>query len=356
MTNHLPEGSALGRAAETEDRRSREASNISPEGGVLDTLIARARKHAGHGYLGSLGNKPWIAQAAADHVEMANLLSAAPPISPRDAEPIPMILHCPACGLQHIDEPDERTPDWSNPPHRSHLCHGCGHIWRPADVPTTGVAAIQTKGKADSLPPISPRGVSEDDAAFEARAQADWIELKREWGPKFAENTEAFRRGALSHGLTRQEMATIERGLGTKRTVLLFFSIGAALSLPTGSGPFNVDETKWPSGLNNPSPNMLTEEFARFEGSALPTGSGEGLGEEPAWGDLKVAFACDDPDPLWAAREAGQLTLPQGWELNETDGAGARWVAVFRVDHSPTYAEGEIVAAQLAALSSEAGS
>src|SRR5574340_600312 len=23
---------------------------------------------------------------------------------------------------------------WDNPPHRSHLCHGCGHIWRPADV------------------------------------------------------------------------------------------------------------------------------------------------------------------------------------------------------------------------------
>lgn len=34
--------------------------------------------------------------------------------------------------------------------HRSHLCHGCGHIWRPADVPTNGVAAVKTKGKADS--------------------------------------------------------------------------------------------------------------------------------------------------------------------------------------------------------------
>lgn len=74
--------------------------------------------------------------------------------------PIPMILHCPACGLQHIDKPEFAAPSlndagsilWDNPPHRSHLCHGCGHIWRPADVPTEGVASISTKGKADSPP------------------------------------------------------------------------------------------------------------------------------------------------------------------------------------------------------------
>lgn len=61
--------------------------------------------------------------------------------------PIGMVLHCPACGLQHIDAP---TETWNNPPHRSHLCGGCGHIWRPADVPTTGVFAVQTEGKDDS--------------------------------------------------------------------------------------------------------------------------------------------------------------------------------------------------------------
>lgn len=74
------------------------------------------------------------------------------PAHPPAAQPAPidMVLHCPACGKQHIDAPDERTPDWKNEPHRSHLCHGCGHIWRPADVPTNGVAAVRTKGKADS--------------------------------------------------------------------------------------------------------------------------------------------------------------------------------------------------------------
>ncbi|MGO4151375.1 hypothetical protein [Cupriavidus sp. YAF13] len=70
--------------------------------------------------------------------------------------PIDMVLHCPACGMQHIDAPDHlhympgTSKEWDNPPHRSHLCHNCAHIWRPADVPTNGVAAVKTKGSADS--------------------------------------------------------------------------------------------------------------------------------------------------------------------------------------------------------------
>lgn len=71
--------------------------------------------------------------------------------APGEAVPIPMILFCPKCHLQHVDEPDDRTPDWKNPPHRSHLCHGCGCIWRPADVATVGVKTITTKGKADNF-------------------------------------------------------------------------------------------------------------------------------------------------------------------------------------------------------------
>ena len=71
------------------------------------------------------------------------------------AEPIDMVLHCPACGNQHIDAPETEPglPSicvWENPPHRSHLCHFCGHVWRPADVPTNGVAAVKTHGKNDS--------------------------------------------------------------------------------------------------------------------------------------------------------------------------------------------------------------
>lgn len=97
--------------------------------------------------------------------------------------PIPMILHCPNCGAQHIDEKqimcpikDEYSTDlvvcgklaghegecvratrvqvedlmWKNPPHKSHLCLNCGIIWRPASLPTTGVVAIDSRGEKDS--------------------------------------------------------------------------------------------------------------------------------------------------------------------------------------------------------------
>lgn len=66
--------------------------------------------------------------------------------------PVPMLLWCPApgCGAQHIDAPEPET-GWTNPAHRSHTCHACGAIWRPADFATTGVAAILTKGKADTF-------------------------------------------------------------------------------------------------------------------------------------------------------------------------------------------------------------
>lgn len=78
-----------------------------------------------------------------------------------------MVPYCPNCGAQHIDAPEpaaaaqhydelpggmaENQP-WTNPPHRSHLCHECGIIWRAADVPTNGVADLKTTGHHDSWP------------------------------------------------------------------------------------------------------------------------------------------------------------------------------------------------------------
>lgn len=90
--------------------------------------------------------------------------------------PVDMILFCPNCGKQHIDsaEPDmcrdcghvdtdhynagERNicgggrvwvtdeicacdgfTAWLNPPHKSHRCHSCNHVWRPFEYPTNGV-------------------------------------------------------------------------------------------------------------------------------------------------------------------------------------------------------------------------
>lgn len=105
-------------------------------------------------------------------------LEAATAQASREA-PIDMLLFCPKCGAQHIDAPEGRvlwgdepiteqsyTLLWNNPPHRSHLCHACGNIWRPADVPTNGVKAIQTKGKADTWdfthPAASPDSLRRD--------------------------------------------------------------------------------------------------------------------------------------------------------------------------------------------------
>lgn len=80
-------------------------------------------------------------------------------------KPIDMVLHCPKCGSQHIDEPEPPrysgsppvllNPNaWMNPPHCSHLCHACGCIWRTADVPTNGVLNVNTRGKRDTWPPL----------------------------------------------------------------------------------------------------------------------------------------------------------------------------------------------------------
>jgi|GEM_PF-1403086 len=78
-------------------------------------------------------------------------------------DPIDMLLWCPQCNAQHIDAPSE---GWDNPSHRSHLCHECGCIWRPADVPTNGVGEVKTAGEADTwgwtgghslLPPLGRR-------------------------------------------------------------------------------------------------------------------------------------------------------------------------------------------------------
>lgn len=73
-----------------------------------------------------------------------------------NGRPLDMLLWCPLCHTPHVDAPDVLTA-WTNPPHRSHLCHMCGAIWRPADVPTNGVATIATRGKADTWPLTSFR-------------------------------------------------------------------------------------------------------------------------------------------------------------------------------------------------------
>lgn len=129
-----------------------------------------------------------------------------------EGRPIPMVLHCPECGTQHVDEPDEQCehtlqlychercvlarghegehlaagddiPEklrrWTNPPHKSHLCHngqcvdekGRRTVWRPADVPTVGVASVSTRGDADTWPPRADAGGAGAEAAHPLAVQ-----------------------------------------------------------------------------------------------------------------------------------------------------------------------------------------
>lgn len=87
------------------------------------------------------------------------------------SKPIDVVLFCPACREQHIDAPEDWDPSdhpdagggkmnplakpWSNPPHKSHLCHHCRHIWRAADVPTNGVRQPRTRGTRDTYPSLT---------------------------------------------------------------------------------------------------------------------------------------------------------------------------------------------------------
>lgn len=56
------------------------------------------------------------------------------PISSDEPVGIPMRLNCPECRELHIDE-----GEFAKKPHHTHACQACGHVWRPAIVPTTGV-------------------------------------------------------------------------------------------------------------------------------------------------------------------------------------------------------------------------
>lgn len=57
-------------------------------------------------------------------------------------EPAAMLLYCPRCQKQHIDAPEPES-DWTNPPHATHTCGGCGLNWRPSNINTVGVAEIE---------------------------------------------------------------------------------------------------------------------------------------------------------------------------------------------------------------------
>lgn len=53
-------------------------------------------------------------------------------------KPMALILFCPRCAVQHVDE-----GEWATRPHQTHLCVECGYEWRPALINTVGVESIK---------------------------------------------------------------------------------------------------------------------------------------------------------------------------------------------------------------------
>jgi len=51
--------------------------------------------------------------------------------------PIPMLIWCPMCSARHID-----VGEFATKHHHTHSCQKCGLTWRPAIVPTVGVAFL----------------------------------------------------------------------------------------------------------------------------------------------------------------------------------------------------------------------
>lgn len=115
-----------------------------------------------------------------------NTLRHPKPGADKAAAPIDMVLFCPECRHQHVDAP-EPDSGWINPPHKSHLCHKCGTVWRPADIATNGVASTKTRGSADSIlfAPTEPQ-VSASDGVVVPLPPPDYQESLR----RFAETAE----------------------------------------------------------------------------------------------------------------------------------------------------------------------
>jgi hypothetical protein len=98
--------------------------------------------------------------------------------------PINAVIMCPECEEQHVDAPDEQCehtlqlycsdrcvlakghdgkhltssddiPEsrrrWTNPPHAKHLCHGCGHLWKPFPFATFGVKCTGGEAHAGAV-------------------------------------------------------------------------------------------------------------------------------------------------------------------------------------------------------------
>lgn len=121
----------------------------------------------------------------------------------KEDAPKDVVLWCPSCGKQHIDEPEtcpvchgdcagmnppmgycpaKEKKLWTNPPHKSHKCVGCGTIWRQFDFPTNGVHETLTSGENDTPRPVrrEPSKLIED----LGRLHSELLALRQAYSPR----------------------------------------------------------------------------------------------------------------------------------------------------------------------------
>lgn len=89
-----------------------------------------------------------------------------------DAQPIPMRLPCPSCGVLHVD-----GGEFATKVHHTHACQQCGAVWRPAVVPTVGVRFLP--GFKDE-PEIFPSG-DERPSVLPHMSIPEIAEMGRRW-------------------------------------------------------------------------------------------------------------------------------------------------------------------------------
>jgi hypothetical protein len=96
-------------------------------------------------------------------------------------------------------------------------------------------------------------------------------------------------------------------------------------------------------GPNERAAGLLFALLEQYDAVKAEASGASGAGM--LWDDCKVAFGVGDGGAIWNKFEKPlwRDRLPAGWIPNEANGAGARWVLVFRVERVPTVEDGRAV-------------
>lgn len=95
---------------------------------VSDLLEALARERSSTAF--------WQQQFNHERAEVTRLAKQVRELS----EPVQLLLACPECGVQHVDE-----DEWAARYHHTHRCVACGNEWSPALRATVGVRVLATR-------------------------------------------------------------------------------------------------------------------------------------------------------------------------------------------------------------------